>query len=202
MPKLIKARDPQDVREERRIRRLARSRLGPRDCILRARMVALSWDGRRVPDIAAELGCHPKTVRARLARFDADGVDGLRDRPRAGRSRRLTEVERSRVLGLVALEPPGRLVRGGDGELAARDEHAAAHRTLDALAAAAQAGGIAVGRSQVRRIFRAERVRWRQPRSWADSGDPEFDPKGRRSSPATPAPRPGRRPSASTSSAP
>ncbi len=59
MPKLIKARDPQDAREERRIRPLARSRLGPRDDVLRARMVALSWDGHRVPDIAAALGCHP-----------------------------------------------------------------------------------------------------------------------------------------------
>ena len=55
MPKLCKARDPLDAREEERIRRLARSRLGPRDGILRARMVALSWDGQRVPDIAAAL---------------------------------------------------------------------------------------------------------------------------------------------------
>ena len=202
MPKLCRARSAEDAAEERRVRRLAHSRLAPRDCIVRARMITMSWDGRRTTDIAAELGCHPQTVRERLARFNAEGFDGLRDRPRAGRGRRLTEAERSRVLGLVALEPPGRLVRGGDGELAARDEHAAAHWTLDALAAAARAGGIAVGRSQVRRIFRAERVRWRQPRSWADSGDPEFDPKGRRSSPAPPAPRSGRRPSASTSSAP
>jgi len=202
MPKLCRARPPEEAAEERRVRRLAHSRLAPRDCIVRARMVAMSWDGHRTADIAAELGCHPQTVRERLARFNAEGFDGLRDHPRAGRARRLTEAERSRVLGLVALEPPGRLVRGGDGELAARDEQAAAHWTLDALAAAARAGGIAVGRSQVRRIVRAERVRWRQPRSWADSGDPEFDPQGRRSSPATPAPRSGRRPSASTSSAP
>ena len=82
MPKLIKAREPQDARAERRIRRLARSRLGPRDGVLRARMVALSWDGHRVPDIAVALGCHPKTVRARLARFDAGGVEGLRDQAR------------------------------------------------------------------------------------------------------------------------
>ncbi len=57
MPKRIKARAPQDGREEERIRRLARSRLGPRDGVVRARMVALSWDGRRVPAIAAEVGC-------------------------------------------------------------------------------------------------------------------------------------------------
>jgi transposase len=181
MPKLIAARAPLDTREEQRVRRLARSRLGPRDCIVRARMVAMSWDGQRTAAIAATLECHPQTVRERLARFNAEGIGGLRDRPRAGRARRLTEAERSRVIGLVATDPPGRLSRGSDGELAARDEQGEAHWTLDALAAAAQAGGIAVARSQVRRILRAEGVRWRRPRSWGDSGDPDFAPKGRRS---------------------
>src|SRR3954447_26230210 len=100
MPKLIKARAPQDAREARRVRRLARSRLGPRDGILRARMVALSWEGRRVPEIAAERGGHPKTVRARRARCDADGIEGLRDQPRPGRARRSTAAERSPLIRL------------------------------------------------------------------------------------------------------
>ena len=189
MPKLCRARPPADAAEERRVRRLARSRLAPHDGICRARMIAMSWDGRRTADIAAELECHPQTVRERIVRFNAEGFDGLRDRPRAGRARRLSEAERSRVIGLVATAPPGRLVRHADGELAARDEQREAHWTLDALAAAAQRAGIAIKRSQVRRILRAEGVRWRQPRSWADSADLQFDPKGRRSSPATPARR-------------
>ena len=181
MPKLIAAREPQDAREERRVRRLARSRLGPRDCILRARMVALSWDGRRVPDIAAALGCHPKTVRARLARFDADGIDGLRDRPRPGRTRRITEAERSRVIRLVATDPPGRLVQHGAAGLDAVDEALTACWTLDTLTEAAARAGIAVARSQLRRILLAEQVRWRQPCAWETSVDPDFDPKGPRS---------------------
>lgn len=189
MPSLCRARPPAGAAEERRIRRLARSRHAPRDCTLRARMVAMSWDGRRTADIAAELGCHPQTVRERFARFNAEGFDGLRDRPRPGRARRLCEAERSRVIALVATAPPGRLVRQPSGALAARDEQREAHWTLDALAAAARAAGIAIARSQVRRILKAEGVRWRRPRSWADSGDPHFAPKGRRSSPATPAHR-------------
>jgi len=181
MPKLITARAPEDDREERRIRRLARSRLGPRDCILRARMVALSWDGHRVPDIAAELGCHPKTVRARLARFDADGLDGLRDRARSGRVRRLTESERSRLIRLVASDPPGRLVRHGAAGLDAGDEALPACWTLDTLTEAATRAGIGIARSQLRRILLAEQVRWRQPRAWATSTDADFVPKGPRS---------------------
>lgn len=181
MPKLIKARAALDAWEERRIRRLARSRLGPRDCIVRARMVALSWEGRRVPDIAAELGCHPKTVRTRLARFDADGVDGLRDRPRAGRARRITEAERGHIIRLVATDPPGRLVQHGELGLEAADEAQPACWTLDTLTEAARSARIAVARSQLRRILLAEQVRWRQPRAWATSADADFVPKGRRS---------------------
>ena len=181
MPKLIKARDTQDAREEERVRQLARSRLGPRDSVLRARMVALSWEGRRVPDIAAELDCHPKTVRARLARFDVDGVDGLRDRARRGRARRITETERSRIIRLVATAPPGRLVQQGARGLEATDEALPACWTRDTLTEAAVRAGIAVARSQLRRILLAEQVRWQQPRTWATSTDADFVPQGPRS---------------------
>jgi transposase len=187
MPKLLCARPPQDATEERQIRKLAGSRHAPGDWIRRARMIARSWDGQRTSAIAAELDCHPQTVRERLVRFNAEGLDGLGDRPGAGRTRRLTEAERSAVLALVATPPPGRLVRDGGGDLVAHDEAGVAHWTLDALTAAARARGIQIARSQVRRIFRAEGVRWRQPRSWATSHDPDFSPKGRRSSRSTPA---------------
>ena len=200
MPKLLRARPPLDATEERRGRKLAASRHAPGDWIRRARMIARSWDGLRTAAIAAELGCHPQTVRERLARFNLEGLDGLGDRPGPGRKRRLSEAERSLVLALAATDPPGRLVRGADGELAARDDGAEARWTLSALAAAARARGIRIGRSQVRRIFLAEGARWRQPRSWATSADPDFAPKGRRSSRSTP-PRPrARRSSTWTSS--
>ena len=187
MPKLLRARPPQDEAEVSRVQKLAGSRHAPGDWIRRARMIVRSWDGRRTAAIATELGCHPQAVRERLVRFNAEGLDGLGDRPGAGRKPRLTEAERRAVIALVATPPPGRLLRDGGGDLSAQDEERAAHWTLDALAAAAQERGIRVGRSQVRRIFLAERVRWRPPRRWATSTDPDFSPKGRRSSRSTPA---------------
>jgi transposase len=199
VPKLLFARPPRDGAEERQVRRLARSRHAPGDWLRRARMIARSWDGLRTTAIAAELGCHPQTVRERLARFNAAGLDGLGDRPGAGRKRRLVEDERSRIIALVRTEPPGRLVWDGHRMVAPRPD-APAHWSRDALAEAARERGIRVGRSQVRRTFQAEGVRWRPPRSWAESRDPEFAPKGPRSSPAPPSRRPGRRSSASTSS--
>src|SRR5205085_3483412 len=91
--------------------------------------------------------------------------------------RRITEAERSAIIALARSVPPGRLDRDGAGELSAEREDSPAQWTLDTLAETAQAAGIAVGRSQIRRILLAEKVRWRRTRSWATSTDPEFVPK-------------------------
>jgi Homeodomain-like domain len=84
MPKLLYARAPQGTEEERKTRKLAGSRHAPADWIMRARMIVLSWEGLRTAMIAAKLRCHPQTVRERIHRFNAEGMDGLGDRPGAG----------------------------------------------------------------------------------------------------------------------
>ena len=118
MPKLLFARPPKDAPEARQVRKLAGSRHAPGDWIQRARMIAGSWEGLRTTAIAAELGCHPQTVRERIVRFNAEGIDGLGDRPGPGRKPRLTEQERGIIIALAQSTPPGKLVRMGD-ELAA-----------------------------------------------------------------------------------
>jgi transposase len=178
VPKFLRARAPQDDHETRKIRRLAGARHAPADWIERARVVALSWDGLGVAAIAARVGCHENTVRRWLHRFNAAGVDGLGNRPGCGRRRRITEAERSRIIALARSLPPGQLARDATGELSADDERGPAQWTLDTLSQAARDTGIQVGRSQVRRILLAEKVRWRRTRSWATSTDPEFAPKG------------------------
>jgi transposase len=183
----LSARPPIDAAEERALRRLAAARHAPASLIQRARIITASWDGASVPEVAQRLGCHPKTVSKWLHRFNqTQGIGGLADLPRPGLPRRISEHERGRIIQLARTQPPGRLQQGGEGLLAPADPEAPAHWTLDTLTEAAQAEGIRVGRSQVRRILLAERVRWRRTRSWATSTDPDFAPKGRRSSPATP----------------
>ena len=139
------------------------------------------WSGVRVGAAdAAGLGVGDTAGRADVAGLVpvVAGIDGLGDRPGAGRRRRITEAERSRIIALARSEPPGRLARDADGELSADNERGPAQWTLDTLAQAARDRGIQVGRSQVRRILLAEKVRWRRTRSWATSTDPEFAPKG------------------------
>src|SRR6266545_2430976 len=181
------ARAPTNPAEERTLRKLAAARHAPASLIQRAKIITASWEGAGVPELAQRLGCHPKTVYKWLHRFNAaHGLDGLADLPRPGLPRRISETERGRIIALARLKPPGRLHQGGEGLLPPAQPAAPAHWTLDALAQAAKAEGIQVGRSQVRRILISERVRWRRTRSWTQSTDPDFAPKGRRSSPAIP----------------
>jgi transposase len=190
VPKFLRARPPLDDSESKKIRRLAGARHAPADWSERARIIALSWDGQGVPAIAAETGCHQNTVRRWLHRFNTAGIDGLGDRPGAGRKRRITEAQRSAIIALARSVPPGRLDRDAAGELSAGDEHGPGQWSLDTLAQAARDAGIQIGRSQVRRILLAEKVRWRRTRSWATSTDPESALKGPASWSSTPPRRP------------
>jgi hypothetical protein len=84
-------------------------------------------------------------VSKRLHRFNALGINGLGDRCAAGRKPRITEQERSKVIALVAKDPPGKVLSGSDGVLGAEDESKAAYsgHCVDALAEGAQQMGIA-----------------------------------------------------------
>jgi transposase len=200
MPKMLRARAAQDEQEERWVRRLASSRHGPADWIVHAQIVVRSWDGERVETIATDLECSAQTVRRRLHRFDTQGIEGLGDQPRSGWPRRLSVEDDSKLIALVHLPPPGRLLMQGDESLAAREEQGSAQWSLDALVQAALEAGLRVKCSQTRRILLREGVRWRRTHSWGTPRDKDFVPKGRRSSPTTRSRLGGRRPSAPTNS--
>lgn len=202
MPKHLTARPAADAAEERKVRKLSHSVHAPADWIFHAQIVAHSWDGLRTRQIAEVLGCHPQTVRERLQAFNERGFDGLGMQPGGGRKPRLTQQERSTVLALAQFPPPGKPTYEPTGELHVDDPQGEVEWTLDALTAMAHQHGIQVARSQVRRIFRSEGVRWRHTRLWASSKDPDFVPKERRSSRSTPTRQRARRSSVATNSAP
>src|SRR5258708_26947070 len=138
MPTHLVARPPVDATEERQGRKLAHSVHAPADWIVHAKMVAHSWDGLPTGAIAAEVGCHPQTVRAHLHAFNERGLDGLGMKPGAGRKPRLTEQERSAILALVKRPPPGKPTDERTGERAAPDPAGEPKWTLDTLTAAAR----------------------------------------------------------------
>ena len=71
--------------ERRALQRHARTEVGR--VSERIRMVLLSDRHYSVPQIATIFECSEATVRGWLARFNAEGLAGLADRPRTGRPR-------------------------------------------------------------------------------------------------------------------
>jgi len=87
------------------IERLARSRTEPARAVERAKMIWLARRGKKAPTIAKELGVVPDTVRLWIRRFNADGVEGLRDRPRSGHPRTYTPEQVSAVIAAALSQP-------------------------------------------------------------------------------------------------
>jgi len=144
--------------ERRVLQRLARTEVGR--VSERMHMVLLSGRGYGVPQIAAIFNCDEATVRTWLARFEADGVDGVRDRPRSGRPRP-ADADAREAIGRILDQAPASC--GG----------VAGYWTVAMLAAyLATVHGVALSRTTVRRAVRALDYRWRRPRH-ALRRDPE-----------------------------
>jgi transposase len=159
--------------EQGKIDRLVRSQTAPVRLALRAWIVKLSAEGATAPAIGKRLDVGADTVRQWLKRFNAAGLAGLDDAPRSGRPCRYTDEQRSWVIAKARSLPP----KPEGGELPAT-----CHWTLDQLQAELNKEGVPIKRSQIRRILRAEHLKWQKPRTWLESSDPEFAEKRGRSS--------------------
>ena len=71
----------------------------------RARMILLSAQRWRVPQIASAFETRPATVRHWVRRFDAGGPSALYDQPRSGRPRKATPDVEQAVAGLIQDDP-------------------------------------------------------------------------------------------------
>jgi transposase len=155
--------------EERgKIERLTRAHSAPVRLVQRARIVQLALQGMTVPAIAQELALSEKMVRVWLKRFEQDGLAGLDDAPRSGRPRTYSEDLYSQVIALARGLPP----KPVDGQLPPT-----CHWTLDRLQEELAKKGAPIKRSQIRRILKAEHIKWQKPRTWLESDDPEFAEK-------------------------
>jgi transposase len=105
-----------------------------------------------VPQVAAIFDCDEATVRTWLGRFESDGVDGLRDRPRSGRPRR-ADAGAHELIGQTLDEPPTAC------------GYLAGYWTVAMLTAhLLTAQGLALSRTTVRRVLRGLDCCWRRPR--------------------------------------
>jgi transposase len=162
------------MEEVERLERLARSRTAPARAVERAQIIWLAHQGARVPAIARTLGVCAATVRTWLRRFNARGVDGLADAPRAGRPATYPPEAVGELVAASLTDPQELGLPFGSW-------------TLDRLAAyLEEEKGIAIKRSRIAEILQAEGLRWRQQETWfGERPDPAFAAKRGPSSPST-----------------
>ena len=165
MPKVLRVREL-TAQEEQEIRRLGRARTAPVRMGERARILQRAAHGRRLPDVAAELGVSERTVRRWVARFNAQGIAGLADAPRSGRPVTYPPEVVGELVATSLTAPSELGLPFGSG-------------TLDRLAAyLSEAKGIAIKRSRRGEILQAEGLRWRQQETWfGERPDPAFATK-------------------------
>jgi transposase len=169
---------PLTTEEHTTIEKHAHSRTAPARAVDRARIIWYASQGQRVPSIAARLGLGPNPVRLWLKRFNEQGLAGLQDQPRSGRPIVYTTEQVGEIVA-TALTDPQTL------------NLPFACWTLDRLQAYLTAQkGIAMKRSRIDQILRAEGLRWREQETWfGERVDPDFAKK-RGASPTSTRPRP------------
>jgi len=136
---------------------------------LRAQIVLAAARGHTNARIAAGLGISVDTVRKWRGRFAARGLDGLADRPRPGRPRRISAADRAAVVALACQLPAATgvpLRRWTGPELAAE-------LTGQNLVSSP------VSASSVLRILAEHPVKPWQYQSWIYPRDPDFEAKAK-----------------------
>jgi transposase len=156
------------------VRRAAQSRTAPARAVERARIIWLAHRGWRVPAIARAVRLNDETVRLWLKRFNAAGLDGLRDRPRAGRPATYTAEQVGQVIALSLTDPRSLGLPF-------------ACWTLDRLTAYLnEVVGLPISRARIGKLLVAEGLRWRTQETWfGERVDPQFAEKRGPSSPST-----------------
>ncbi len=177
MPTLLQVRVLTDAEREQ-IKRLSQARTAPARTVERARMIQLASEGLSVPLIAQRLGRAEKVVRRWVVRFNAEGVNGLQDKPRSGRPVTYSREEVG-VVVVTALTDPKELEQAFGSWTFARLE-----RYLN------EERGVTIKRSRIHELLQAEGLRWREQETWFGARvDPDFAQKrgrSRRSIPSLP----------------
>jgi transposase len=139
--------------DRRELERLVRSRTAERRMVERARILLAAGEGEPARRIAERVGCSVQTVKRWRARYQREGLAGLRDRPRPGRPLVHGPQTRARLIALACTRPPETVA----GQRRERWTH---------WELAAQVG---MSESQAHEILRAAEVRCTTPLRAAES---------------------------------
>src|ERR687889_1813244 len=91
--------------EHATVTRLAHSRTAPAQMVQRAQIIWRARCGESASAIAARVGLDGETVRKRIRRFNAEGLDALKDRYRSGRRPTYTPEQTATVIASALTKP-------------------------------------------------------------------------------------------------
>ncbi|MEO8396818.1 MAG: helix-turn-helix domain-containing protein [Chloroflexota bacterium] len=135
----------------------------------RAQIILLAAEqGMRAPQIAKIVRLNEESVRRWLKRYEAEGIEGLKDNPRSGATPIVTEEYREKLVSSVrrrprSLEQPFSLWT--------------CQRLADYMA---EETGIRVSDETVRRYLEVEGIVLSRPQHKISSPDPDYEVKKRR----------------------
>lgn len=162
MPKKLSLRDFKEG-EEDKLRQISRSRTASQRAVERAKIVLLFREGKRVEEIAQEIGRTGATVYYQVHQFNDRGLAFVDDLPREGRPLVYNESQRGAIVKTAKTNPQQLNLEFG-------------HWTLDVLVEYVnQTLKIGISRSQLGDVLTQEGLRWYQEKTYfSESPDPQF----------------------------
>lgn len=139
------------------LQRRVRSRTDSQRDVARARIIMMAAEGASNVAIGKAVGMHHINVAMWRKRYQAEGLDGLKDRARRGRPATYGHDDRLKIVKTICETPP----------------EPASRWTMDAVSRAL-ADDVGISASQIWRICRALDLKPWQVRSWMTSHDPDF----------------------------
>ena len=138
----------------------------------RAQIILLAAEqGMAAPQIARIVRLSEESVRKWLKRYQAEGIEGLKDNPRVGMEPTVTEEYRTKLVSAVRRRPRSLGLPFSMWTL---------QRLADYLA---EATGLRVSYETVRRYLAREGIVMSRPQHKVSSPDPEYEVKKRRLKP-------------------
>lgn len=133
--------------------------------VLRARALLLLNERKTFRATGGAVGADPQSVSAWCARYRAEGIDGLHDRPRSGPPRRLTQRAEKHLVEVVRKAP---YLEG----------HAEPFWTCRLLAEHLEKRfHIALSDERVRQVLQSQGISFSRPKHRLVSPDPEYAEK-------------------------
>ncbi len=157
---------PLSEEEQSQIERLSRSQTASYRVVRRAKIILLAATNKGIKEIAQQVGCDTETVSRQVKRFNEQGLNSLKDKPRPGRKPIYSEVERGQMMAAAQTHPQQLGQPFGHWTLTRLTEYI--NQDLN----------IAISRAQLGRVLEAEGLRWYQEKTYfTERPDPQFAEK-------------------------